>query len=87
MLSRRNIGIVGEEFAVSNDGIEMFGAIDVKTTVCGCRFAIGIPGPGRPMDLIEVDAVHFQSLEARLSFPPNGGSLKIVRDLARFVSD
>ncbi len=28
-LSRRHIGVVGEEFAVSKDGMEMFGVIDL----------------------------------------------------------
>jgi hypothetical protein len=41
-LSRRHIGVVGEEFAVSKDGMEMFGVIDLETTFDGCRFAIGI---------------------------------------------
>ena len=41
-LSRRHIGVVGEEFAVSKDGMEMFGVIDLETSFDGCRFAIGI---------------------------------------------
>ena len=41
-LSRRHIGVVGEEFAVSRDGMEMFGVIDLETSFDGCRFAIGI---------------------------------------------
>jgi len=41
-LSRRQIGVVGEEFAVSTDGMEMFGVIDLETSFDGCRFAIGI---------------------------------------------
>jgi hypothetical protein len=41
-LSRRHIGIVGEEYAVSKDGMEMFGVIDLETSFDGCRFAIGI---------------------------------------------
>ncbi|HXI43497.1 MAG TPA: hypothetical protein VNH83_26180, partial [Bryobacteraceae bacterium] len=41
-LSHRHIGIVGEEFAVSKDGMEMFGVIDLETSFDGCRFAIGI---------------------------------------------
>src|SRR5579859_5833280 len=41
-LSRRHIGIVGEEFAVSKDGMEMFGVLDLETSFEGCRFAIGI---------------------------------------------
>ena len=41
-LSRRQIGVVGEEYAVSKDGMEMFGVIDLETSFDGCRFAIGI---------------------------------------------
>jgi hypothetical protein len=41
-LSRRHIGVVDEEFAVSKDGLEMFGVIDLETSFDGCRFAIGI---------------------------------------------
>jgi hypothetical protein len=41
-LSRRQIGIVGEEYAVSKDGPEMFGVIDLETSFDGCWFAIGI---------------------------------------------
>jgi hypothetical protein len=41
-LSRRHIGVVGEEFAVSKDGMEMFGVLDLETSFDGCRFAIGI---------------------------------------------
>jgi hypothetical protein len=38
----RQIGVVGEEFAVSKDGMEMFGVIDLESSFDGCRFAIGI---------------------------------------------
>jgi hypothetical protein len=41
-LSRRHIGVVGEEYVVSKDGLEMFGVIDLETSFNGCRFAIGI---------------------------------------------
>ena len=41
-LSHRHIGIVGEEFAVSTDGMEMFGVLDLEAGFEGCRFAIGI---------------------------------------------
>src|SRR3989475_12618401 len=41
-LSRRHIGVVGEEFAVSKDAMEMFGVLDLETSFEGCRFAIGI---------------------------------------------
>jgi hypothetical protein len=41
-LSRRHIGVVGEEYAVSKDGMEMFGVIDLAASFDGCRFAIGV---------------------------------------------
>jgi len=41
-LSHRHIGVVGEEFAVSIDGMEMFGVLDLEAGFKGCRFAIGI---------------------------------------------
>ncbi|HZL69787.1 MAG TPA: hypothetical protein VFC29_20940, partial [Candidatus Limnocylindrales bacterium] len=40
-LSHRQISVVGEEFAVSKDGIEMFGVLDLETGCDGCRFVIG----------------------------------------------
>lgn len=42
ILSHRHIAVVGEEFAVSNDAMEMFGVLDLETSFEGCRFAIGI---------------------------------------------
>lgn len=41
-LSFRHIGVVNEEYAVSSDGMKMFGAIDLETQMEGCRFSIGI---------------------------------------------
>jgi hypothetical protein len=41
-LTHRHIGIVGEDFAVSSDGMEMFGVLDLEAGFEGCRFAIGI---------------------------------------------
>src|SRR5271157_5811130 len=41
-LSHRHIGVVGEEFAVSSDAMEMFGVLDLETSFEGCRFAIGV---------------------------------------------
>ena len=41
-LGHRQIGVVGEEFAVSRDGMEMFGVIDLESSFDGYRFAIGI---------------------------------------------
>lgn len=41
-LSFRHIGVVAEEFAVSCDGMRMFGVLDLETQMEGCRFSIGI---------------------------------------------
>jgi hypothetical protein len=41
-LGFRNIGVVRDEFAVSNDGMKMFGVLDLETSFVGCRFSIGV---------------------------------------------
>src|SRR5262245_12866129 len=41
-LSFRHIGVIHDEYAVSDDGMRMFGALDLETAFDGCRFAIGI---------------------------------------------
>jgi DNA polymerase III delta prime subunit len=41
-LSFRQIGVVNEEYAVSPDGMKMFGVLDLATGFEGCRFSIGI---------------------------------------------
>jgi hypothetical protein len=41
-LSFRQISVVREEYAVSNDGMKMFGVLDLETTFNGCRFSVGI---------------------------------------------
>ena len=41
-LSFRHIGVVNEEYAVSFDGMKMFGVLDLETQIEGCRFSIGI---------------------------------------------
>lgn len=41
-LSFRHIGIVGEEYAVSGDGMRMFGVLDLEAAFEGCRFAIAL---------------------------------------------
>lgn len=41
-LSFRHIGIVTEEYAVSKDGMKMFGVLDLDTGMHGCRFSIGV---------------------------------------------
>lgn len=41
-LGFRHIGIHREEYAVSKDGMKMFGIMELETTFNGCRFALGI---------------------------------------------
>jgi hypothetical protein len=41
-LGFRNIGVVRDEYAVSNDGMKMFGVLDLETSFEGCRFSIGV---------------------------------------------
>src|SRR5260370_18201853 len=41
-LSLRHIAAVREEYAVSKDGMKMFGIMEIETTFQGCRFALGI---------------------------------------------
>jgi len=41
-LGFRHIGVVHEEFAVSKDGMKMFGVLDLDTGMHGCRFSIGV---------------------------------------------
>jgi DNA polymerase III delta prime subunit len=40
-LSFRHIGVVEEEYAVSPDGMKVFGVLDLETQMEGCRFSIG----------------------------------------------
>ena len=41
-LSFRHIGVVTEEYAVSKDGMKMFGVLDLETEMHGARFSIGL---------------------------------------------
>ena len=41
-LGLRQIGVIREEFAVSSDGMKMFGVFDLATGFEGCRFSIGL---------------------------------------------
>src|SRR5438093_4281174 len=41
-LSFRQISVVREEYAVSGEGMKMFGVLDLETTFDGCRFSVGV---------------------------------------------
>jgi hypothetical protein len=41
-LAFRQISVVRDEYAVSLDGMKMFGVLDLETAFEGCRFSIGI---------------------------------------------
>jgi hypothetical protein len=41
-LAFRHISVTRDEYAVSQDGMKMFGVLDLETAFEGCRFSIGI---------------------------------------------
>src|ERR1700693_2090094 len=41
-LAFRQISVVRDEYAVSEDGMKMFGVLDLETAFEGCRFSIGV---------------------------------------------
>jgi hypothetical protein len=41
-LGFRHIGVVRDEYAVSRDGMRMFGVMELETQFQGCRFAVGL---------------------------------------------
>jgi hypothetical protein len=41
-LSFRQIAVIRDEYAVSDDGMKLFGVMDLETTFEGCRFSLGI---------------------------------------------
>ena len=41
-LGFRHIAVVRDEYAVSKDGMKMFGVLDLDTGMHGCRFSIGV---------------------------------------------
>jgi hypothetical protein len=41
-LGFRHIGVHKEEYAVSPDGMKLFGILELETTFTGCRFALGL---------------------------------------------
>jgi hypothetical protein len=41
-LGFRHIAVVQDEYAVSKDGMKMFGVLDLDTGMHGCRFSIGV---------------------------------------------
>jgi hypothetical protein len=41
-LAFRHINVVKDEYAVSKDGMKLFGLVELETTFDGCRFALGL---------------------------------------------
>src|SRR6266849_1441668 len=41
-LGFRHIAVAHDEYAVSKDGMKMFGVLDLDTGMAGCRFSIGM---------------------------------------------
>ena len=64
-LSFRHIGVVNEEFAVSFDGMKMFGVLDLATEMEGCRFSIGLRNS------------HDKSMRLAMTAPRCGGRFRI----------
>jgi hypothetical protein len=42
-LTFRQISVVRDEYAISTDGMKMFGVLDLETTFDGCRFHADCP--------------------------------------------
>jgi len=42
LLYQRIVLPAPEEYAVSKDGMRMFGIVDIESSCAGCRFAIGV---------------------------------------------
>lgn len=42
--SYRHINVVRDEYAISNDGMKLFGVLDLETTFDEARFSLGNPG-------------------------------------------
>jgi hypothetical protein len=63
-LGFRHIGVVHDEYAVSPDGMKVFGVLDLATEMEGCRFSIGLRNS------------HDKSMRSRRR-PSLGNSLKL----------
>src|SRR5260370_21147619 len=51
-LSFRQISVVREEYAVTSDGMKMFGVLDLETTFDASRFSVGVRNSNdKPMRL------------------------------------
>src|SRR5713101_7308377 len=67
-LAFRHISVVRDEYAVSEDGMKMFGVMDLETTFEGCRFSIAQPnsflndGSRLSLALIGVMLFHLRNL-------------------------
>src|SRR5436309_12398164 len=82
-LSFRYIGVVRDEYAVSPDGMKMFGVLDLETAFDGCRFAIGIRNANdRSMRLgLTSGATCPGVLEPRVSRRVHAGSCEALEEL------
>src|ERR1700740_1995789 len=74
-LSFRHISAIREEYAVSSDGMKMFGVLDLETTFDGCRFSVGIRNSNDKSMRLAVTVGYVQ------------GELDVPKHLARRVHD
>jgi len=82
-LSFRHIGVVAEEYAVSKDGMKMFGVLDLDTGTPGCRFSIGVRNShDRSMRLAAVVGVRLWGAHHKRSY----AELRIMRSTSAIVA-
>jgi hypothetical protein len=82
-LSFRHIGVVTEEYAVSKDGMKMFGVLDLDTGMPGCRFSIGVRNShDRSMRLAAVVGVRLWGAHHNLYY----AELRIMRSTSAIVA-
>src|SRR5260370_31969657 len=65
-LSHRHIGVVGEEFAVSKDEMEMFGVLDLETMSVPTRANPREPGHRDPVHPVRPATLHQASASSLL---------------------
>src|SRR5260370_40490295 len=55
-LGFRHIAVVRDEYAVSKDGMKMFGVLDLDTGMHGCGFSIGVRNAHAQMNRLALTA-------------------------------
>src|SRR5271157_5437704 len=62
-LGFRHIGVVHDEYAVSPDGMKMFGVLDLETEMHGARFSVGVDRMQRNFAPMQKQVESWQSME------------------------